>query len=112
MTWAFRRQILYILILIIFLSVFGFLIVYPRLNKAPTCFDNKKNGAEGGVDCGGLCLRACIEQTDALSVLWARTFRVVPGRYNAVAYIENHNKNAAVNKINYRFRFADKKYLI
>ena len=33
--------------------------------------------------------------------------RSVPGRYNAVAYLVNHNKNAAIQKINYRFRFAD-----
>lgn len=69
--------------------------------------DGKQNGTETGVDCGGQCARACISQVDEISVLWARSFRVVPGRYNAVAYLENHNKNAAVNKINYRFRFAD-----
>lgn len=69
--------------------------------------DGKQNGAETGVDCGGACERACISQVDELSVLWARSFRVIPGRYNAVAYLENHNKNVAVNKISYRFRFAD-----
>lgn len=44
---------------------------------------------------------------DEISIIWSRSFRVVPGRYNAVAYIENQNKNAAIAKINYRFRFAD-----
>jgi hypothetical protein len=39
--------------------------------------------------------------------LWARAFQVIPGRYNAVAYIVNHNKKTAIEKINYRFRFAD-----
>ncbi|MEO5635437.1 MAG: hypothetical protein ABIR14_02535 [Candidatus Paceibacterota bacterium] len=69
--------------------------------------DNKKNGTETGIDCGGSCSLACADQVDSISILWARSFRVVPGRYNAVAYVENHNKNAALKKINYRFRFAD-----
>lgn len=106
-TWALKRQIFYVIILISFFSFFGFLIIYPKINKPPSCVDNKQNGNETGTDCGGLCLNACIEQVDTVSVLWARAFKVVPGRYNAVAYLVNHNKNAAVQKINYRFRFAD-----
>src|SRR3989338_5862639 len=41
-------------------------------------------------------------------MIWARSFNVVDGRYNAVAYIENHNKNLAADKVKYSFRFADK----
>jgi hypothetical protein len=107
MTWAFKRQIFYLVILILFIGAFGFLILYPTLNKAPSCTDGKQNGNETGLDCGGSCRSACLAQADDLSVLWARAFRVIPGRYNAVAYVVNHNKNIAVEKINYRFRFAD-----
>lgn len=107
MTWAHKRQIFYVMVLVLFFSVFAFLIIYPRLNVAPTCTDNKQNGTETGVDCGGSCVKACLAQVDKVSVLWARAFKVVPGRYNAVAYLENHNKNTVVDKINYRFRFAD-----
>ncbi|OGI59762.1 hypothetical protein A2727_01620 [Candidatus Nomurabacteria bacterium RIFCSPHIGHO2_01_FULL_37_110] len=108
MTWALKRQIFYAVILIVFLLVFGFLIIGPNLNSVATCQDNKQNGNEIGIDCGGSCSRACNFQVDRVSILWARAFQVVPGRYNAVAYLENHNKNTAVNKISYRFRFADK----
>jgi hypothetical protein len=108
MTWALKRQIFYIIILILFISVSGFLIIYPKLNKAPTCSDGIQNGDESGVDCGGSCARACIAEMSNMKVLWARSFKVIPGRYNAVAYIVNHNQNEAVKKINYRFRFADK----
>ncbi len=107
MTWAFKRQFSYIFVFVLTLLVFGTLIVYPKFNKAPTCFDSKQNGGETGVDCGGMCARACIAQVDPVSIHWARAFRVVPGRYNAVAYLENHNNNTAISKINYRFRFAD-----
>lgn len=109
MTWAFRRQVFYLVIFILTFSVFGYLIIYPYLNRVPTCTDNRQNGTETGVDCGGSCARACLAQVDPISVLWSRAFRVVPGRYNAVAYLENHNQNTAVNKINYKFRFADEK---
>jgi hypothetical protein len=107
MTWALKRQIFYVIVLLLFISVFGFLIISPSLNKPPSCMDGKQNGDEIGIDCGGVCANACLSQVDSLSVLWARSFRVVPGRYNAVAYIVNHNKNSAIEKINYRFRFAD-----
>ena len=107
MTWAFKRQIFSIFLLILFFSLFGFFIISPSLKDAPTCTDGRQNGDEVGVDCGGSCIKACLFQVDEVSVLWTRSFRVVPGRYNAVAYLENHNKNLAVNKINYRFRFAD-----
>lgn len=105
--WALKRQAFYIGVLVLFFLFFGFLIIYPNLNKAPTCNDLKQNGNETGVDCGGSCAKACILEVDEISVLWARAFKVIPGRYNAVAYLTNHNKDTAIKKINYRFRFAD-----
>lgn len=108
LNWALRRQIFYVSIFVLFILVVGFLIISPNFNKAPACNDGRQNGDETGVDCGGSCIKACIVQTDDMSVLWSRAFKVIPGRYNAVAYVVNHNKNNAVKKINYRFRFADK----
>ncbi|HBB54544.1 TPA: hypothetical protein DEQ22_02720 [Candidatus Nomurabacteria bacterium] len=108
-TWSFKRQIIYILILALIFSFFGFLIIYPLFSKEPTCADNKRNGDETGVDCGGSCVKVCPAQASDVSVIWARAFKVIPGHYNAVAYLVNHNKNAAVQKVNYRFRFADAK---
>ena len=107
MNWALRRQLLHLTIFFTVVGLFGFFIFYPFFTREPSCADNRKNGTETGVDCGGLCARACIEDTSPVSILWSRAFKVVDGRYNAVAYIENHNQNKAVNKINYRFRFAD-----
>ncbi len=107
MTWALKRQILYILVIVLFFGSIAFSILYPKLTKPPTCTDGKQNGTETGVDCGGTCAKACLEQTDDVSIVWSRVFKVVPGRYNAVAYLVNHNKNTAIEKISYRFRFAD-----
>lgn len=107
MTWALKRQIFYVVLILSFFGGIGFFIIYPQINKAPTCTDGKQNGVETGIDCGGMCAKACLNQVDQISVLWSRSFKVVPGRYNAVAYLVNHNKNTAIEKINYRFRFAD-----
>ena len=108
MTWALKRQIFYLVVLLVFLFILGFLIVSPYINKVPTCTDNIRNGIETGIDCGGSCARACTFEVNQISVLWSRTFEVIPGRYNAVAYLENHNKDAAIEKIKYKFRFSDK----
>jgi len=107
MTWAVKRQIFYVTILVLFIAVSGIIIIYPVVNKAPSCTDGKQNGTETGIDCGGSCVLACTSQADTASVIWARAFRVLPGRYNAVAYISNHNKSSAARKVNYKFRFAD-----
>lgn len=107
MTWALKRQIFYIIVLVLVVLIFGYLILSPVINKTQSCIDGIQNGGETGIDCGGSCAKACLAQVDQVSVLWARSFRVIEGRYNAVAYLENQNRNVAVNKINYRFRFAD-----
>jgi hypothetical protein len=107
MTWGRERQIFYLGMLIAAFLFFGFLIIFPYINRPPTCTDGVQNGTETGADCGGSCKLACFAETDPISVMWSRSFRVVPGRYNAVAYLVNHNQNKVVEKINYRFRFAD-----
>ncbi len=108
MNWATKRRLFYLFIVVLVVGFLGYLIISPYFNKTPTCTDNKQNGYETGVDCGGTCQIACTRQVDQISIIWARAFRVVPGRYNAVAYLINHNPTNAINKIKYSFRFADK----
>lgn len=107
MTWALKRQMLYIGVIVGFISIFLIALIAPQFDRMPNCADGTRNGSETGVDCGGLCLRACLTEVDKISVLWSRAFRVVDGRYNAVAFLENHNQNTAINSIGYRFRFGD-----
>lgn len=108
MTWASKRKFIYLFIFFGFVFGFGFMILYPRFVVPATCNDGKQNGMERGIDCGGSCSNVCAFDADKISVLWSRAFEVIPGRYNAVAYIENHNSFAAVRKIKYKFTFADK----
>ena len=108
MNWALKRQAFYLFIIIIFFSVLAFYFIFPYFDKIPTCTNGKQDGTETGIDCGGSCSLACTKEVDQISIFWSRAFRVVPGRYNAVTYLENKNENTVVNKIKYRFRFADK----
>lgn len=108
MTWGAKRQVSYLFFLLVILAILGYFFVLPYFDKDPTCFDGRQNGVETGVDCGGNCLLACENEVDQVSVLWSRVFKVVDGRYNAVAYLENLNENNAVYKVKYKFRFADK----
>jgi len=108
MTWALKRQILYILALVSFLSLVIFYFYRSYTYEIATCTDRLKNGIETGIDCGGDCPIACTFEADPVSVMWARSFPVVTGRYNAVAYLENKNQDLVLDKIRYSFRFADK----
>ena len=108
MSWALKRQLIFITTLLLLIAGFAYLVVIPHIKNIPTCTDGKQNGDEKGIDCGGSCEKACLFEVDEVSVLWSRVFKVVEGRYNAITYLENHNPTNASRKIKYRFRFADK----
>lgn len=108
-TWAGRRKFIYAVIVII---VAVFLIGWPVYNlfyEAPSCVDNKQNGDEQGIDCGGSCTKLC--QNNFLSLpaaSWVRYKEVAPNVYNIAAYVVNPNKNAAAKKVPYRFSVLDR----
>ncbi len=112
MSWASRRKSQYAFGLLLFLGLITLAIAYPILNKKPTCFDGKQNGAERGVDCGGVCQRVCNADVAEPVILWRRAFPVTGSIYNLVALIENQNKGAAIKEVNYEFRIYDDKNLL
>lgn len=107
MTWAGRRQIAILsVVFILGVSPFAYLI-WKQFNKPPTCTDGKHNGAERGIDCGGVCKNFCpFEVTDPV-VKWSRAFRITDAVWSAVAYVENQNTNAALSVIPYEFKLYD-----
>lgn len=111
-SWAFFRRLQYAagfgLIIAVIVSIFYF----SYFHEAPTCLDNRQNGDEKGTDCGGSCTRICAFETTAPEALWARSFRVADGQYNAVAYIENRNRVAATPEFSYTFLLYDEQGLI
>lgn len=107
MTWAAKRRWQYVWGLLGVFLVVLFIFLYPVIFKKPTCTDNKKNGDEIGIDCGGSCLRMCNEETSDPAVLWYRAFPVVGSYYNLVALVENQNTNSAIENVTYQFRVYD-----
>jgi len=88
----------------IILALIGGLIWYfwPK----PTCTDNRQNGQEQGVDCGGACT-PCLGEIRDLSVLWVRFFKSREGFYDVAALVENSNLHGGIPSIGYKFSLYD-----
>lgn len=112
MSWASQRKIQYILGLLVFISLIALAFAYPTLTRKPTCFDNKQNGNERGIDCGGSCNLYCSQDVALPAILWSRAFHVVGNSYNLIALVSNQNKNAAVSSVSYEFKVYDTNNLL
>ena len=104
MSWGSRRRNTVLIILSVVVLVPTAFLAYFLLYEEPTCFDEKQNGDEIGVDCGGSCELLCKSSVIDPVVLWSRYFTVGPGVYNALAYVENPNPDAGIEEIGYTFR--------
>lgn len=92
----------------VILLIVGGLIYYFR--PVPTCFDNRKNQDEEGIDCGGAVARCapCSEKIHDLTILWTRFFATRQGVYDAAALLENGNQFLKTGKFVYTFKLYDK----
>lgn len=105
--WSSKRKTIIFILLGLVALVWFLIFIAPQFKVTPTCFDGIQNGSEEGVDCGGDCPQYCPAQALDIATVWSRVFRVVPGRYNVVALLENQNTNAALASIAYEFRLYD-----
>lgn len=103
--WRQKRKLIYFIIFagIITVAIVG-LVWYFWPN--PTCTDNKQNGKEEGIDCGGQCT-PCLGEVKDLSVLWVNFFKNQEGFYDAAALIENPNLYAGLASLKYQFKLYD-----
>ncbi len=107
LSWSAKRKLEYLgIIFLVLILPFG-LFAYFHFSKAPSCFDNKQNGSEEGVDCGGACLKLCDFQTVPPIIHWERMSKVGDGLYNVLSYVENANQIAGVHSISYIFKLYD-----
>ncbi len=107
LSWGARRQLMVVGGFIAIILVIAAIIIVPKLSTKPTCFDNKQNGTEQGIDCGGGCSKLCQFQTSDVVVKWARVFPVTTTVASVVAYIQNPNVNAAARNVPYQFKIYD-----
>jgi hypothetical protein len=107
MDWSQKRKILYA---IGFVGILVALSAYPTyriLNKPATCFDQKQNGTEAGIDCGGGCALVCVAEVKQPHAVWAKAFQVSGSRYDLGAYVENPNTHAGIKNARYTMRVVD-----
>ena len=110
--WAFWRRFWYGTGFGIFWALVFFGVYMLYLYEPANCFDGVQNGNERGVDCGGSCVRICATDVIEPTIRWAQSFRVREGQFNAVAYIENRNTEAATPVLPYTFSLYDSDGLI
>lgn len=105
-SWRSKRRISYILLLIIIIIIIGILF-YFIYRPAPNCFDNKQNGIETGIDCGGDCVRICSQTLIPLKVLWIRPMLVAPDTYSVASLLENSNLKVGIKELNYTINLTN-----
>lgn len=103
--WALWRRTLYGAGFFSTWALVGTIIYFVNFHEPSNCFDGMLNGKETGVDCGGQCVRICAVDTIPPRVVWAESFEITPGQYNAVGYIENRNAQASTPELRYTFTF-------
>ncbi len=105
--WAVKRRILYGTGFLSFLFLIFIFIYFSYFYTPSTCFDGIQNSKESGIDCGGGCVRICTNEILPPKIIWAQSFKIKDGRYNAVAYIDNKNQIAATEKLKYKIELLD-----
>lgn len=110
--WARKRQMIYAGGVFLFFFVIIAPVVFLAVYEPPSCFDNKLNQGETDIDRGGPCALLDDRFIQPHAVLWARTFPVRDGFYNAVAYIENPNQGAGVYDAAYQFKLYDDRNIL
>lgn len=111
-SWSTRRKYGYFFAVIVLAALFIGIPTFLVFYKAPTCFDGKQNGDERGIDCGGSCALLCAADFSAPHILWTYSVPVVPGVYNALAYIQNPNQGVEARSVSYLFKLYDDKGLL
>ena len=113
MSWASQRRASYAIGVILFFGILiGGPVAYHFLTIPPTCTDGIQNQSETGVDTGGPCVLLDAQTLSPSAILWARSFRVRDGLYNAAAYIQNPNRQAGVKQVSYTFGMYDEKNVL
>lgn len=104
--WGKRRQAIYMSAVVVAILAIV-LAIFLSIKPVPTCFDNKQNGDETGVDCGGSCARVCLVGVQPIQIAWTRVFPVSPGFFYVISQVENPNNGIGIKNLPYTIRLTD-----
>jgi len=104
--WRSRRQFIAVFIIVAPIVAVVFLFVRQAF-ITQSCFDNRRNQNETGVDCGGMCISCNLKYPQPIKVFWARAVPVRENFYDMAAEIENPNETISSVDVEYEFRLFD-----
>lgn len=107
MEWSQKRKIIYAIAFAVVVILISAYPVYKVTHPKETCTDQKQNGTETGVDCGGACTAVCLVDIKPPRIVWAKAFLLEGGRYDLGAYVENINMSSGVKRARYALRAVD-----
>ncbi len=96
------KQVIYGIVYLVFFSLIVFLIYLAFFRPAPTCFDNKQNQGETGIDCGGPCASCEIKTLLPVESNWVKYFSN-DNQTVIAAEIKNPNLKWAADSFSYTF---------
>jgi hypothetical protein len=100
-SWRLGRQILIFTIYTLLIILPVIYLLYNLLSTNNSCFDNKMNGDETGIDCGGSCALRCDGTYKNIKVNFTRILKVDTDRYDIFALLDNYNTNVFFPKVVY-----------
>ncbi|MFM2414506.1 MAG: hypothetical protein RI911_199 [Candidatus Parcubacteria bacterium] len=112
MSWAGRKRFLYAFGVAAFLFMLALPVIYSLLSQPATCFDGIQNQDETAIDLGGPCALRDPGSLKPVSVLWTRSFKLLPGIYSAIAYLENPNHDTGSEFIRYTISMYDSRGIL
>lgn len=108
MDWSTRKKMgCFGMIGIVVFIILAYFVYIFFIKTTPTCFDGVQNQNERDIDCGGVCALVCTADAKTVVPIWYRVFNTTGDVHSVVAYVENQNTTAGVEKINYEFRIYD-----
>ena len=103
------KQIVYGLFYLVILGAILYAAYLTWLKPAPSCFNGFKDAGEEGIDCGGICSRACM--ASGFSVIEVvgdpKIFHPTQTSISVIAQVQNKNAAFAAQAIPYKFGFYD-----
>lgn len=103
------KRVIYGVFYLIILTGLVFGIYSWFLKPAASCFDNRKNQGENGIDCEGPCANACIPANLKPIEISSQPqiFHPTPSGISVFARIQNPNSDYAAENFSYAFKFYD-----
>ena len=104
-----RRRLIILGIIAVVLAATLTIFYFANYHTAASCFDNKQNQKEEGIDCGGTCSYLCTASVQPPSVRFVRPLSPVPGRTDVIAYIDNPNTDSAARALPFTIELYDER---